>query len=142
MKRLLKILAALLWHIGGFMLIWKSSKLIFEAETIIPQMVWPYLAVLAALLLGGLKAKYLFSHACKRNLARIDQLTSPKLWQFYRAGFFFFLALMIFGGAALSRMAHGSYSFLLTVAVLDLSIATALIGSSYIFWTDKAFIRE
>jgi len=139
MKPVLKILAAVLWYIGGVMLIWKASELIFEAEAIIPEKTWPYLAVLLGLILGGLKAKYLFSHACKRNLSRIDKLIAPKPWQFYRAGFFFFLGLMIFGGATLSRLAHGSYPFLLSVAILDLSIATALLGSSYVFWTEKAF---
>jgi len=139
MKRVLKILAALLWYIGGAMLVWKGGKLIFEAEAIIPQKIWPYLAILLGLILGGLKAKYLFSHSSKRNLARIDKLAAPKLWQFYRPGFFFFLGLMIYGGATLSRMAHGNYPFLLGVAILDLSIATALLGSSYVFWTENAF---
>ena len=139
MKRLLKILAALLWHIGGIMLVWKSCKLLLEAESMNLQMLWPYLAILAGLVIGGVKAKFLFSHACRKNLARIDNLASPKIWQFYRTGFFVFLALMIFGGTMLSRMAHGNYPFLLSVAILDLSIATALLGSSYVFWTEKAF---
>ena len=142
MKQLLKILATLLWYIGGLMLVRKCSELIFEAEAIMPKMMWPYLAILLGLILGGLKAKYIFSHACKKNLARIDKLVAPKPWQFYRAGFFFFLGLMIFGGVMLSRMAHGNYPFLLGVAILDLSIATALLGSSYVFWTEKAFSRN
>ncbi len=139
MKRILKILAALLWFIGGIMLIWKSSVLIFEAESIMLNELWPYLAVILGLSLGSAKAKFLFSHACRKNLARIDNLESPKPWQFYRAGFFFFLVLMIYGGSMLSRMAHGNYAFLLSVAILDLSIATALLGSSYVFWREKAF---
>lgn len=141
MKQVLKILAALLWYIGGGMLVWKSSSLLLEAETVVPQEIWPYLAILAGLIIGGLKAKYLFRHSCEKNLARIDGLATPKLWQFFRAGFFFFLALMIFGGGTLSRMAHGNYPFLLSVAILDLSIATALLGSSYVFWQQKAFSR-
>ena len=141
MKRVLKILAALLWYGGGAMLVWKSGSLLLEAEALKLQRIWPYLAIFSGLLIGGLKAKYLFSHTCKKNLARIDNLAAPKPWQFYRAGFFFFLALMIYGGTMLSRMAHGNYTFLLGVAILDLSIATALLGSSYVFWTEKAFSR-
>ena len=142
MKRVLKILAALLWYIGGVMLVWKSGSLLLEAESINLQKLWPYLAIIAGFMIGGVKAKLLFSHACRKNLTRIDNLTSPKPWQFYRTGFFVFLALMIYGGGMLSRMAHGNYPFLLSVAILDLSIATALLGSSYVFWTEKAFSQD
>ena len=41
---------------------------------------------------------------------------------------------MILGGAVLSRLAHGRYAFLIGVATLDLTIAVALVGSSYVFW--------
>jgi hypothetical protein len=49
------------------------------------------------------------------------------------------LALMITTGAALSRLAHTHYSFLVDVAVLDPAIATALPASSHVFWREKAF---
>jgi hypothetical protein len=74
MKRVLKILAALLWYIGGAMLVWKSGSLVVEAEALKLQRIWPYLAVFSGLLIGGVKAKYLFSHTCKKNLVRIDNL--------------------------------------------------------------------
>ncbi|CAB1077464.1 hypothetical protein D1AOALGA4SA_5251 [Olavius algarvensis Delta 1 endosymbiont] len=44
-----------------------------------------------------------------------------------------FLTLMILIGAALSHFAHGNYPFLIAIAALDLTIATALLGSSYVF---------
>ena len=139
--RTLKILAVLLWLIGGVMLIRKGGELIIEAYVIEPTSLWVWFSVALGVVLGGLKAKYLFSKACKKNLIRIDALEEPKLWQFYRPGFFLFLAAMIALGATLSRLAHGNSPFLLSVATLDISLATALLGSSVVFWQEKAFAK-
>ncbi|MCP4141504.1 MAG: hypothetical protein GY755_14675 [Chloroflexi bacterium] len=139
--RTLKILALLIWLIGGVMLVRKASELLLEAHALRSTSPWVWIAIVAGILLGSLKAKYLFRKACKKNLARIDALQEPKFWQFYRPNFFFFLALMIGTGATLSRLAHGNFPFLLGVATLDLSIATALLGSSPVFWQEKAFSK-
>ena len=140
--RTLKILAALLWYIGGIILVSKGGSLLIEADTLKPEQNWTWLAIVIGLLIGGLKAKYLFSKSCKKNLTRIDLLSEPKVWQFFRPGFFLFLAIMIVTGATLSRVAHNNYIFLISVAILDISIATALIGSSYVFWKEKAFSKS
>lgn len=132
--RMLKILAAAVWHIGGLVLLLKARSLLLEADSLNGTKIWPWLAVAAAVLLGSLKARYLFVKSCRKNMRRIEGLERPYLWQFFRPGFFAALALMIAAGAALSRLAHGSYPFLLGVALLDLSIAVALLGSSYVFW--------
>ena len=50
------------------------------------------------------------------------------------------LAVMIAAGATLSRLAHGHYPLLIAVATLDLSLAVALLGSSTVFWKQKAFL--
>ena len=140
-SRTLKILAALLWYLGGVMLVSKGSSLLIEADMLKPEKNWTWGAIVIGLLIGGLKAKYLFSRSCKKNLARIDLLNKPKIWQFFSPKFFLSLAMMILAGVTLSRMAHNNYIFLLSVAILDISIATALIGSSYTFWKQKAFSR-
>ncbi len=140
-SRTLKILAALLWYLGGVMLVSKGSSLLIEADMLKPEKNWTWGAIVIGLLIGGLKAKYLFSVSCKKNLARIDLLDKPKIWQFFSPKFFLSLAIMIAAGVTLSRMAHNNYIFLLCVAILDISIATALIGSSYTFWKQKAFSR-
>jgi hypothetical protein len=44
-------------------------------------------------------------------------------------------------GATLSRLAHDNYYFLIGVAILDFSIAIALLSSSYVFWKLKAFAK-
>ena len=139
--RTLKILAVLLWLIGGIMLIRKGGELIVEAYALNPASLWTWFAITFGVLLGGLKAKYLFSKACKKNLIRIDAIEQPKLWQFYRPGFFLFLAAMITLGATLSRLAHGNFPFLLSVVALDISLATALLGSSVVFWQERAFAK-
>lgn len=46
---------------------------------------------------------------------------------------------MILTGATLSRLAHNKYTFLIIVATVDLGLAIALLGSSYVFWKQKAF---
>jgi hypothetical protein len=137
----LKILAALIWYIGGIMLILKGRSLLVEADALKPEQVWPWLAIVAGLFLGGLQAKYLFSKSCQRNLDRIDTLDRPRIWQFFRPGFFAALTVMIFVGATLSRLAHNNYPFLIAVAAVDLNIGIALLGSSYVFWTQKAFVK-
>ena len=132
--RTLKILASLVWHVGGLVLLLKARSLLLEAGSINGAKIWPWLAVGTAVILGSLKARYLFSRSWRKNMARIEELQRPYLWQFFRPGFFAALTIMITTGAVLSRLAHGRYPFLIGVALLDLSIAVALLGSSYTFW--------
>jgi len=140
--RSLNILAALVWYIGGFVLLLKGRSLLIEAGTLNPQQGWIWLAVLAALFFGSLKARFLFSKSCRKNLNRIAGLAEPKIWQFFRPGFFMALAVMIATGATLSRLAHNNYPFLIAVGTLDLSLAVALLGSSMVFWQQKAFAKQ
>jgi len=135
--RVLNILAALVWYVGGFVLMIKGGGLLVEAGLIQPGQPGPWITALAALLIGGIKAKFLFAPSCRKNLARIAALDPPKIWQFFRPVFFLFLFLMIAAGAALSKLAHGNYLFVLGVAGVDLTIAVALLGSSYVFWKDQ-----
>ncbi len=136
--RILKILAATIWYVGSLILVLKGRELLLEADTMRPALAWPWLAVAAGVLLGALKAKYIFNRSCRRNLRRIDALEKPRIWQFYSPGFFLALAAMITAGAVLSRMAHGNYAFLNSVAVLDLAIASALLISSHVYWKRTA----
>lgn len=132
--RLLKLLASLVWYSGAVVLAFKSSRLLIEAQSINPELLWIWLAVLAGLVIGLIKAKYLFTRLCIKNLKRIDSLEQPKLWQFYRIPFFFFLLAMIVLGSFISQLAHGNYSMLITMAIIEVSLATALLGSSHCFW--------
>jgi len=138
----LNFLAALVWYAGAFALLAKGSSLLVEAEALTPRQAWPWLAAAVSLAAGGLKAHLLFSKSCKKNLDRIAALDQPRLWQFFRPGFFAALMVMIAAGASLSRLAHGNYAFLIAVAALDLAIGTALLTSSQVFWRQKAFARS
>ena len=137
----LKIIAALVWYVGGIVLLLKGGGLLVEADALKPEQDWLWLAAVAGLFLGGLKAKFLFSKSCQKNLDRIAALDRPRIWQFFRPGFLVFLTVMILTGATLSRLAHNNYPFLIGVAILDLGIAIALLGSSYVFWKQKAFVK-
>jgi hypothetical protein len=144
-RRTLTILAGIAWHIGGIVLLLKAASLLTEAGALRPEQNWQYIFVVVGLLFGVLKARYLFSKACHKNLARIDALEQPQLWQFFRPGFFLLLTIMILVGATMSRLAAGHYRPLIGVATLDLSLAIALLGSGLIFWRQRvlvAYARE
>lgn len=94
-------------------------------------------SVIAGLFIGTLKVRFIFLNSCRKNLHRIQQLDNPQWWQFYRPGFFLFLATMILLGSMLSRSAHGDFNWLIGIGTLDISLATALLGSSYLFWVSE-----
>ena len=132
--RSLVILSALFWYGGGLVLLLKAVSLVLEARRLAPGSFWPGLVLISGATFGVIKARLFFSRSCRKNMTRINTLVRPQWWQFFRPGFFVFLALMIIGGATLSRLSHGNYPFLLAVALLDFSVAIGLIGSSYVFW--------
>ncbi len=133
----LMILAAILWYIGSIILLQKGVSMLFEAEVLKPEEGWPWQVAILGIFLGGIKAKFIFNKSCQENLNRIATLVEPKIWQFFRIRFFVFLALMVLVGVALSMLAHNNYPMLISVALLDISIAVALLGSSYVFWKQK-----
>ena len=140
--RTLKVLAAALWYSGAIILLSKGTSLLLEADSLQPGRHWTWLTVVLGLSIGWLKVKFIFRRTCQKNLARIALLSEPKIWQFYRTGFLLFLAAMIIIGSTLSRMAHGNYPFLIAMVTLDFSLATALFGSSLVFWKQQAFRRS
>ena len=136
--RTLKLLAALVWYIGGVVLLWKGVGQLERAMDVKAAFAWPALAVVAGMLVGSLKIRYIFVHACRKNLARIMALPRPRIWQFYRSGFFLFMFMMIMLGRYLSQSAEGHYVGLLAMAILEISLGIALLGSSYVFWQEPA----
>lgn len=108
-----------------------------EAIVLRPEEKWPLYAAFIGIIIGVIKATYLFNKSCKNNLERIDNLTDPYLWMFFRPRFFIFLSLMVATGATLSRLSHGNYPWLIGVGIIDLSVGIALLVSSRVFWISK-----
>ncbi len=130
----LKILAALVWYAGGLILLFKGSMVLLDAEALDPNRGWPIYALFTGCILGLIKAKYIFCKSGEKNLARINKLGNPKLWQFYTPGFFLLLFIMISAGVVLMSLAQDSYSGMISVGGLNIAIATALLVSSIVFW--------
>jgi hypothetical protein len=136
-RKTLKLVAGVIWFSGGIVLLLKGSSLLIQADALRPGGQWIWLAIPAGLLIGGIKTELIFEKACHRNLDRISMLDEPKIWLAYRPGFYLFLAAMIVLGGTLSRLAEGNYGGLMAMAVLDFSLATALLGSGRLFWTHR-----
>lgn len=92
------------------------------------------MALVVAFIIGQIKSKFIMERFCRKNLARINELKDPKVYQFFELGFFLFLTLMIFTGMFLSSLAAGDYNYLLMVGTLDLTLSTALLKSSTTFF--------
>ena len=133
MKKTLKTLAMLVWYIGFVALSLKSYKLFNEAHTINNNFTYLIVFLILGFLLSLVKTKYIFTHSCQKNLQRIEKLENPKIWQFYRVGFFIFLVGVISLGAFLSHKASGDYYFLVLVAIVDMALALALFFSGFEF---------
>lgn len=126
------MLAAITWFAGGILLGVKGLSLalvLFETDS-----VWRWLAPVSGIGAGLLKMNFLFNHFCQRNLDRIAALGAPRIWQFFRPGFFPALAAMILCGALMSRAADFSSTWLVFTVALDISLAIALLGSSHRFF--------
>jgi hypothetical protein len=126
------VLAAITWFAGGISLGAKGISLAFLLAEL--DSAWRWLAPAIGIAAGLLKMKFLFNHFCQRNLDRIAALESPRIWQFFRPGFFPALAAMILCGALMSRAAVDSFGWLVFTAALDISLAIALLGSSHKFF--------
>lgn len=134
LKRSLKITAALIWYIGGAILLRKGLSLVSEAKELEPILNWHWLGYGFGITWGLIKAIFIFKKSVNKNMDRIEAMEKPRFWQFFSGKFFFFLTLMITTGVLLSRASHGNYPMLIAVGGLDLSISIALLGSSLIYW--------
>ncbi len=126
-------MAGLVWYAGAFALITKAGQLLVSANALGPEN-WVWMGAGLGIAIGTIKAAVLFNKSCRRNLNRINSLEQARIWDFFRPSFFFFLTLMIVAGGVMSQMAAGHYEWLICVAIIDLSIGTALMISSRQFW--------
>lgn len=133
--------AAATWYVGGGVLLYNGAGYLVNAAgtgAAVP----PILAGLAGVVVGLLRGRTMFLHACRRNLRRIEGLDDPRVWQFFRPGFFAALALMIAAGALLAWLAGTGYWAQVVVGGLELVVATALVTSSVAFWRKSDAARS
>ena len=135
-KKTLVYLAAAVWYIGGIMLFRSGLELIIQTRELKSDILWPLIIITLGIALGIIQVLFIFRHSCRKNLQRINQLEDPRIWQFYRPGFFLALAIMITSGILLDHFAQGHYYFMLGVAAVDFALTISLLGSSYVFWTE------
>lgn len=133
-RKTLVTLSAVVWFTGVIFLTIKSASLLLTSYKNGVELFLILHAVSGGIVIGIIKAKYLFSEICKKNINRINSLKEPKLWQFYRKRFFIFLFLMILSGKLLANVLQNSNGGLLGLAVVEISVAVALLFSSYCFW--------
>jgi len=136
-KKVLIILSAGVWYIGGIMLFRSGFELLLLSTGIRPGENWPWVFIGLGILLGVFQASMIFNHSCRKNITRIKQLEDPRIWQFFRPGFFLALAVMISSGILLNHLSQGRYFFMLGVAAVDFALTISLLGSSYVFWIEK-----
>lgn len=141
-KKTLVYLAAAVWYIGGIMLFRSGLQLLSQSRELIGEGYWPMVFIALGILLGTVQVVFIFRHSCRKNIQRINQLEDPRLWQFFRPGFFLALAVMITSGILLDHLAQGQYFFMLIVMGVDFALTISLLGSSYIFWTDFKSIEN
>lgn len=138
--RTLNTLAGLTWYFGAAALLSKGTRLLLQAQEMNGGRAWPWVAFVCGILIGVIKARYLLYESCQKNLARIANLRDPRWWQFFRPGFFVFLAIVITLGVTASRQAEGHYASLCVVGAVDLSVGTGLLLSGAAFLTTRPVV--
>ncbi len=134
-KRTLTVLAATIWYGGGIALLLKGSSYVVAAAGLHAHELIPWAMAAVGLLVGGVRGRAAFARGCRKNLARIHALDDPRLWQFFRPGFFFALIPMVGAGILLRTLADaGGFWAETTVGSLELMIALALLMSGVEFW--------
>lgn len=141
-RRTLVFLSAAVWYIGGILLFRSGLELIIQSRELKGGITWPYIFISFGIVLGIFQVLFIFRHSCRKNMQRISRLKDPRLWQFYRPGFYLALAIMITSGILLDHFSQGNYYFMLFVAALDFALTISLLGSSYVFWTDLKYIKN
>lgn len=92
------------------------------------------LAIIASLVLGAVKGRFVLSKTARRNKSRIEQLEEPlKLQHVYAKSFYFLIVGMIALGISLRAFNEYLGGFVV-VGAIYCGIGLALIVSSTVYW--------
>lgn len=128
----LKTMAFIFWFMGVLPLSIKAFLLFREAYLLDSDILKLSFYIFLGIIVALLKTKFIFIKSCRKNIQRIENLEKPKIWNFYRLGFFIFLATVIILGAVFSRLALGHYWALILVGIIDMSVGFALLLSGWL----------
>jgi len=134
-KSSLFALAGTIWSLAGILLIyraWKMYVLALETQNASQQAI--IISVVAGLVIGAAKGKFVLSKTARRNKSRIDQLEGPlKPHHVYAKPFYFFILGMISLGIAL-RFYNEMIGGYIVVGAIYVGIGIALCVSSLVYW--------
>ena len=73
----LMVIAACVWYGGGIALLFKSGSLVKGAYALDSQSIWAYAAPVLGIIIGFVKARFIFFHACKKTLSESEHCHVP-----------------------------------------------------------------
>lgn len=130
----LRVLAALIWYGSGALLLTAGALLLAAAAARRADLGPLLLSFCGAGLLGVGLARCVLYPVCTSNLARIDQLDAPGVWQALSPRTCGTFGAVILIGIGIPFIAEFDYAMLLAFGALDFGLATALFGSGIAFW--------
>ena len=142
-KSQLYTLAGSIWGVVGLFLIYRGVglyELAVQTQQATQQGI--IISVIAGLIIGGAKGKFVLSKTARRNKLRIEKIESPlKFHHVYAKSFYLFIGLMI-GLGFLLRWGNEYLGGYVVVAAIYCGIGTALIVSSWTYWKSEPVLEE
>ncbi|MCF8720086.1 hypothetical protein [Nitrospina gracilis] len=146
-KNQLYTIAGTIWGLVGLFLLVRGIGMYFLAiETQGSSQQAVFISLGAALLIGGVKGKFVLTKTARRNKDRIDNLEPPlKVHHVYAKPFYIFIAVMMGVGFMLRAWNEllGGY---VVVAAIYCGIGMALMVSSLVYWKagppDKSAVQN
>jgi len=142
-KSQLYAMAGTIWGLVGLFLIYRGMglyELAVQTQQATQQGI--IISLIAGLIIGGAKGKFVLSKTAKRNKLRIEKLEGPlKFHHVYAKSFYLFIGAMMLLGFLL-RQGNEYLGGYLVVAAIYCGIGTALLVSSLTYWKSEPVLEE
>ena len=129
--------AAILWMVGLGFLLGFGIKFLFDLYAMTHWAIWATVVIIiAALIIGGLKARYILIRYADKAVARIQTRGHACYFGFFSPSSWLFILVMMGGGAALrlaTPLPHMVWG-LVFLATLYIAVGTGLAIADRIFW--------